>query len=41
VQTAGYRVVRITWRRLRYEPYAVTAQLAVLLNRVSPAGSQP
>jgi very-short-patch-repair endonuclease len=31
VQTAGHRVVRITWRRLRYEPYAVAAQLAVLL----------
>jgi very-short-patch-repair endonuclease len=29
--TAGYRVVRITYRRLRDEPYAVTAQLAALL----------
>ena len=29
--TAGYRVVRITWRRLRYESYAVAAELAVLL----------
>jgi very-short-patch-repair endonuclease len=29
--TASYRVVRITWRRLRYEPYTVAAQLAVLL----------
>jgi very-short-patch-repair endonuclease len=28
---AGYRVVRITWRRLRYESYAVAAELAVLL----------
>jgi very-short-patch-repair endonuclease len=30
-QAAGYRVIRITWRRLRYEPYAVAAELAVLL----------
>lgn len=29
---AGYRVVRITWRRLRHEPYAVAAELAVLLD---------
>ena len=28
---AGFRVVRITWRRLRYESYAVAAELAVLL----------
>ena len=28
---AGYRVVRITWRRLRRESHAVAAQLAVLL----------
>jgi very-short-patch-repair endonuclease len=28
---AGYRVIRITWRRLRDEPYAVAAELAVLL----------
>jgi very-short-patch-repair endonuclease len=28
---AGYRVVRITWRRLRYEPYSVSAQLGALL----------
>ena len=28
---AGYRVIRITARRLRYEPYSVTAQLGVLL----------
>jgi very-short-patch-repair endonuclease len=28
---AGYRVLRITWRRLDNEPYSVTAQLAVLL----------
>jgi hypothetical protein len=28
---AGYRVIRITWRRLRDEPYSLTAQLAVLL----------
>jgi very-short-patch-repair endonuclease len=31
LQAAGYRVVRITWRRLRYESYAVAAELAVLL----------
>jgi very-short-patch-repair endonuclease len=29
--TAGYRVVRITWRRLRDEPYSVIAQLGALL----------
>jgi len=29
--TAGYRVIRITWRRLRYEPYSVSAQLGALL----------
>ena len=28
---AGYRVIRITARRLRYEPYSVTAQLGALL----------
>jgi very-short-patch-repair endonuclease len=31
LQASGYRVVRITWRRLRYESYAVAAELAVLL----------
>jgi very-short-patch-repair endonuclease len=31
LQAAGYRVVRMTWRRLRYESYAVAAQLAMLL----------
>jgi very-short-patch-repair endonuclease len=29
--TAGYKVVRVTWRRLRYEPYALSAQLGALL----------
>jgi very-short-patch-repair endonuclease len=29
--TAGYRVVRITWRRLTTEAYAVSAQLGALL----------
>jgi very-short-patch-repair endonuclease len=29
---AGYRVVRITWRRLRYEPIALGAQLGALLS---------
>ena len=33
---AGYRVVRITWRRLRYEPHSVSAQLGALLS-VRPA----
>jgi very-short-patch-repair endonuclease len=28
---AGYRVVRITWRRLTTEPYSVSAQLGALL----------
>jgi very-short-patch-repair endonuclease len=28
---AGYRVVRIAYRRLRDEPYSVTAQLGALL----------
>ena len=31
LQAAGYRVVRITWRRLRNESYAVAAEIAVLL----------
>lgn len=31
LQTAGYRVVRITWRRLTTEPYSLTAQLGALL----------
>jgi very-short-patch-repair endonuclease len=29
---AGYRVVRITARRLRHEPYSVSAQLGALLS---------
>ena len=33
LQVAGYRVVRITYARLRDEPYSVSAQLAVLLTR--------
>ena len=36
LQAAGYRVVRITYRRLRHEPYSVTAQLGALLS-VKPA----
>ena len=32
LQVAGYRVVRITYRRLREEPYAIAAELAVLLD---------
>jgi very-short-patch-repair endonuclease len=32
LQAAGYRVVRITYRRLRDEPYSVSAQLGALLN---------
>jgi very-short-patch-repair endonuclease len=31
LQAAGYRVVRITYNRLRDEPYAVSAQLGALL----------
>ena len=31
LQAAGYRVIRITGRRLTTEPYAVTAQLTLLL----------
>ena len=31
LQAAGFRVVRITYRRLRDEPYSVTAQLGALL----------
>jgi very-short-patch-repair endonuclease len=31
LQAAGYRVIRITWRRLRYEACAVAAEIAVLL----------
>ena len=31
VTAAGFRVVRVTWKRLDNEPYSVTAQLAVLL----------
>ncbi len=36
LQAAGYRVVRITWRRLTTEPHAVSAQLGALLT-VRPA----
>jgi very-short-patch-repair endonuclease len=31
LQTAGYRVIRFTWRQIVDEPHAVVAQLAVLL----------
>jgi very-short-patch-repair endonuclease len=31
LMAAGYRVVRITYRRLRNEPHAVSAQLGALL----------
>jgi Transcriptional regulator, AbiEi antitoxin/Protein of unknown function (DUF559) len=31
LQAAGYRVIRITWRRLTREPYSVSAQLGALL----------
>jgi very-short-patch-repair endonuclease len=31
LQTAGYRVIRITWRRLTTQPYSLTAQLGALL----------
>jgi very-short-patch-repair endonuclease len=36
LQAAGYRVVRITYRRLRDEPIALSAQLGALL-AVRPA----
>jgi hypothetical protein len=36
LQAAGYRVVRITWRRLMHEPYSVSAQLGAPLS-VRPA----
>ena len=36
LMAAGYRVVRITWRRLTNEPHAVSAQLGALLT-VRPA----
>ena len=36
LMAAGYRVVRITWRRLTKEPHSVTAQLGALLT-VRPA----
>jgi very-short-patch-repair endonuclease len=32
LQAAGYRVIRITWRRLANEPYSVSAQLGALLS---------
>ena len=32
LQAAGYRIVRITYRRLRDEPLSVSAQLGALLN---------
>jgi very-short-patch-repair endonuclease len=32
LQVAGYRVLRVTWRRLRYEPIALSAQLGALLS---------
>lgn len=37
LQAAGYRVVRITWRRIVDEPEATVAQLAVLLAAGAPA----
>jgi very-short-patch-repair endonuclease len=33
---AGYRVVRFTWRQIKYEPEAVVARLAVLLHAPWP-----
>ncbi len=35
LQAAGYRVIRLTWRRLVDEPHAVVAGLAAALVRVS------
>ncbi len=39
LQASGYRVVRLTWRRMQREPVAIAAQLATLLARgpVNPA----
>jgi len=37
LQAWGYRVLRITWRRLVAEPNAVVAQLAALLSAATPA----
>ncbi|HET9739877.1 MAG TPA: DUF559 domain-containing protein, partial [Solirubrobacteraceae bacterium] len=31
LQAAGYRVVRLTWRQIAYEPLAVVVQLTRLL----------
>jgi very-short-patch-repair endonuclease len=31
LQVAGYRVLRVTWRRLTQEPYSLSAQLGALL----------
>jgi very-short-patch-repair endonuclease len=36
LETAGWRVIRITWRRLMREPEAVAAQLARLLRLELP-----
>jgi Protein of unknown function (DUF559) len=35
LQRAGYRVVRLTWRRLRHEPEAVAATLGELLASIA------
>jgi very-short-patch-repair endonuclease len=35
LQTAGYRVIRFTWRQISDEPHAVVAQLAALLSRTT------
>ncbi|MGI8460142.1 MAG: type IV toxin-antitoxin system AbiEi family antitoxin domain-containing protein [Solirubrobacterales bacterium] len=39
LQIAGYRVVRITWRRLRDEPTAVAADLRALLRAPTPVAT--
>jgi very-short-patch-repair endonuclease len=34
----GYRVIRVTWRRLQREPLAVVARLAQALSAPAPGG---
>lgn len=41
LQAAGYRVIRLTHRRLKVEPKAVAAELRRMLTNASPAGRPP
>ncbi len=36
LDAAGYHVIRITWRQLRYEPFVVVAHIACALDRRAP-----